>query len=428
LRATASSIAGAGTTSYTYLPDSSIASIANDSTANLNLPTGSTTFGVDPISNRLTNATGALARVYQYDSVGNTLSDGVRTFTYDSSGRMGTAQLGIITSYAYNALGQRVRKSNANGTTYFVYDEAGHLLGEYDQAGALIQELVWLGDIPVASIRTNDSGNGVGVFYIHTDHLNAPTKLTRSTDNAIVWRWDHDPFGNGAPNDDPDGNGLFLTFNLRFPGQYFDAETGLHYNYFRYFDPQSGRYITSDPIGLEGGLNTYAYAYGNPLSIDDPFGLRGPVGGAGTAVPRGVRIGVYIGLLDGPEPFVADFFGAVIGGTIIAYDKCKEDCSDILANIYRLMTYLDGKHDAMLLDKCNLYNLALNVANPSLPGGCADTTWAGHAADIEMRQNELAKWIRKAIANNCPVPPGAMMRVLRRAPNTPRGWFPGRGQ
>jgi len=129
----------------------------------------------------------------------------------------------------------------------------GSLVGEYDSGGNLIQELVWLGDIPIATIRTDQTGGSVGVFYIHTDHLNAPMKITRPADNAVIWRWDHDPFGNGAPNEDPDGNGLPLKFNLRDPGMYADEETGLYYNWYRYFDPQTGRYNSSDPIGLKGG-------------------------------------------------------------------------------------------------------------------------------------------------------------------------------
>jgi len=88
----------------------------------------------------------------------------------------------------------------------------------------------------------------------------------------VRWRWDTSPFGEFAPNDNPAGLGAF-TFNVRFPGQYYDAESGLFYNYFRDYDPQTGRYVQSDPIGLAGGINTYAYVASNPLSFADPFGL-----------------------------------------------------------------------------------------------------------------------------------------------------------
>jgi RHS repeat-associated protein len=87
--------------------------------------------------------------------------------------------------------------------------------------------------------------------------------------NNIVWQWENsDPFGNNVPV----ANGGF-EFNLRFPGQYYDRETNLHYNYYRDYDPAIGRYIQSDPIGLGGGINTYAYVLGNPLRFADPLGL-----------------------------------------------------------------------------------------------------------------------------------------------------------
>lgn len=90
----------------------------------------------------------------------------------------------------------------------------------------------------------------------------------------MVWRWESDAFGTTIPMQDPDGDGQATLINLRFPGQYYDAESKLHYNWNRYYDPLLGRYISSDPIGLEGGLNTFGYVNQTPLISIDPFGLE----------------------------------------------------------------------------------------------------------------------------------------------------------
>ena len=109
---------------------------------------------------------------------------------------------------------------------------------------------------------------------LNADHLGTPRAITSTTTNQKVWEWKNDdPFGANLPNQDPGATGTVFQFNLRFPGQYYDAETGTHYNYFRDYEPATGRYIESDPIGLKGGLNTYAYVYDNPLSNVDPRGL-----------------------------------------------------------------------------------------------------------------------------------------------------------
>jgi len=184
---------------------------------------------------------------------------------------------GVTTSYTYNAAGQRVRKVSSTGpasTVVFAYDQAGHLLGEYDQNGAALREYVWLRDTPMAMF-TPDPANPTGeplVFYIHTDHLNTP-RVVVDRQNRVRWRWLAEPFGTTAPETDPSGLGVF-TQNLRFPGQYADQESGLFYNWNRYYDQKGGIYTQSDPIGLtSGSLSTYAYVDADPLSFVDPGGL-----------------------------------------------------------------------------------------------------------------------------------------------------------
>jgi RHS repeat-associated protein len=122
---------------------------------------------------------------------------------------------------------------------------------------------VWLGELPVAVLKSGAR------YYVAPDHQGAPHQITDAGVN-VVWSWNHDPFGNGTPV------GSFAD-DLRFPGQVYDSSAKLHFNNFRDYDPVTGRYIESDPIGLRGGINTYAYVGGNPLTGVDPRGLDRPV-------------------------------------------------------------------------------------------------------------------------------------------------------
>jgi RHS repeat-associated protein len=109
----------------------------------------------------------------------------------------------------------------------------------------------------------------------------------------MVWRWDSDAFGTTAANENPAGVGVF-SYGSRFPGQYYDAETGLNYNYFRDYDPSAARYVQSDPVGLLAGVNTYAYVDANSLTLVDPNGLgkeqgQRSLGGNDPLIPRDIN-------------------------------------------------------------------------------------------------------------------------------------------
>ena len=136
----------------------------------------------------------------------------------------------------------------------------------------MVQETVYLGDMPVVVLKRNAAGQML-VHYIFADHLDTPKMIVRASDNKVVWQWlGNDPFGAVQPMENPSGLGAFV-YNLRLPGQVYDKESGLYYNYYRDYDPQTGRYVQSDPIGLDGGINTYGYVSGSPVRGVYSFGL-----------------------------------------------------------------------------------------------------------------------------------------------------------
>ena len=254
---------------------------ANGNRTSVVLSGTSRTYTTAATSNRLT-AISNPARSFGYDSAGNTTADSY-TATYSLAGRLATlAKAGTTNTYAVDGMGRRVRKFASTGsssTVLFVYDQQGQLLGEYNNSGTALREYVWLNDIPISLFVPNGS-NPPLVYTIHTDHLNTPRVVTDTSGNQR-WNWISEPFGTTAANTNPSALGAF-TFNLRHPGQYADLESGLFYNFYRDYDASIGRFVQSDPIGLQGGINTYAYVGGNPISFVDPAGLMGNGGALGS--------------------------------------------------------------------------------------------------------------------------------------------------
>ena len=232
-------------------------------------------------SNRITSDT--------MDAAGNVLKQAAlsKTFVYDEQGRM--AQMvneGLVRAiYSYNGLGQRtqVRSFLSSGPEYYLtylYGPDGQILGRlrYNNLGKLTlgQYWIWLDGMPLAGLEfkynTNGAVSSTNLYYLHSDNLNTPRMATNAS-QALLWTWNSDEFGVGLPQDDVDGDGVKLDMPLRFPGQLLDAHSQMHYNYFRDYDQNRGRYVESDPIGLEGGLNTYGYVGGNPINLLDASGL-----------------------------------------------------------------------------------------------------------------------------------------------------------
>jgi len=194
---------------------------------------------------------------YTYDATGNIIQDEKHTYSYDARNRLIAIDNNV--TYQYNYDNRRVSKTVNGVTTYFIYD--GHkLLGEYDQNGDLIKEYLYYNSTPIAVITPTT------IEKIYADHLDTPRRVADNANN-IVWKWESSPFGESKPT------GTY-TLNLRFPGQYFDSESGTHYNINRDYNPVTGRYIQSDPIGFDGGVNGYLYAAGNSLIYKDINGLQ----------------------------------------------------------------------------------------------------------------------------------------------------------
>lgn len=246
-------------------------------------PDGSASY-IYPASSHHLSAVGGEAR--SYSEAGNTTVVGDLQVQYSGFNRyesLPSAFWGPLQSNLYNGRGEREWRRMEHEPRHFGYDESGQLLFEGENEGGslgLRQLIVWLDGQPVAlrqgNLRRGDPYPGEWL-HIHADHLGSPRAITRpAANNAVVWRWalEGSAFGQHPAEADPDRDGVALEFNLRYPGQYYDSVTGWHYNYFRDYEPGTGRYVQSDPIGLEGDISTFRYTWGNPLIMLDPNGLQ----------------------------------------------------------------------------------------------------------------------------------------------------------
>ncbi|MGX9969873.1 RHS repeat-associated core domain-containing protein [Xanthomonas euvesicatoria] len=301
-------------------------------------------YSVDATGNRLSAKVGTATQAYSYpadshrlsavagvartyDATGNTTAIGgtARQYTYDTTGRMTQARrAGAVTmNYRYNGRGEQVRRFLGTTNTYTLYDEAGHWLGDYDSNGAPKQQAIWLDDLPVGLLA-----NASKLHYIEPDHLGSPRVVIDPTRDVAVWTWSlkGEAFGNTAPNQDPDGDGAALVLDMRFPGQRFDAASGLNQNYFRDYEAATGRYGQSDPIGLGGGISTFSYVAATTLTSIDPFGLVPNQGCVASVVAICTVVGGSVGYWGGgilggaggtAVPPVAGTAGGFIAGSTL---------------------------------------------------------------------------------------------------------------
>lgn len=211
-----------------------------------------------------------------YDANGNTTDrgDGV-TLGYDDRNRLASAAVtGNATTYGYSGRGERTYKVQASGGTpienRYLYNESGQVLLDRHTVTAsgktASTEYLLINALPVAVSRST------GLSYLETDQLGTPRVAANPSTNAKEWSWGllGPAFGEGAATTIVSGKDV----NLRYPGQWIDAETSLNYNYFRDYEPDTGKYIESDPIGLRGGVVTYAYAKLSPYKYLDAAGLE----------------------------------------------------------------------------------------------------------------------------------------------------------
>jgi RHS repeat-associated protein len=308
-------------TGYTGNRDHAYDLNGNRTTDGVSAPGTPTTATYTSNTNRIATLNGAAVTL---DAAGQITNDGLNSYTWDDAGRLKTVSRGgqLRATYYYDHKHRRTRKVTTAAapqgakTLVYHYDDQDRLIAETTETGAPVRSYLWADATLLAQVEyTLNATTGLYTvsreLLFELDHLGTPRQARLNTGTA-VWRWESDGYGNTLPNEDPDGNGQKTYVYLRFPGQYFDEESGLHYNWHRYYVPRLGRYLSSDPIGIEGGENTYGYVGGKPLRLTDSRGLDAE------AMVLSIPAALAAALADSPLPGPGDAAALLILASALA--------------------------------------------------------------------------------------------------------------
>ncbi len=416
--------------SYSYDANSNITQIDHLQTTNF-----AQDFGYDPLDRLDSSQTPLQSLAWVYDPVGNRLSENADTYDYDLNSNIllnldgdnqntaytvdakgNTTRItqgsditsfdynaanrpssitkdGITTEYTYNALGQRTSKRQGTNTIHYIYNLAGVLVAEY-QDGQPLVEYIYLGNQPLAQLRNGE------VYTYHNDHLGTPQVLM-DENQQVVWQANYSAFGKAAVTTE------VITNNIRGLGQYLDIESNLHYNLYRFYNPETGRFPQADPRGIRldfseptrqvaaqmgisiynsagNELNhSYNYANQNPLMYTDPTGEAGLFGSAiggtlgfGSSLIGSVATGGWDALanpeawaaaaVSGAAGLLSGFYGDVSGGLRVTLAR-----SAIIGG----GSNLAGQTVGLRMDENSCNNFDYNYG--SLAGSILGSAWAG---------------------------------------------------